>query len=191
MNITTSHTTTITLEHEKVGKVILPYEPTDPDDVIISDDGNTITYATFDPWQFDYEFPEGVDFVQGNPGYIHYCNNVQEWIDSIHETPHMNIFPVGVYEHGNIEYSLAGESMFSSDQFDYCVGAAIAIPGGPEGFTDPEGAARAILREYTDWCNGETYSIVTLTRNGDTWENDTDRGVIGYRNALEEVGAGA
>ena len=30
MNITTSHTTTITLEHEKVGKVILPYEPTDP-----------------------------------------------------------------------------------------------------------------------------------------------------------------
>jgi len=113
----------------------------------------------------EYKFPEGVEFIQFNNRHIHYNNNPQSWIDDHAEE---DLFPVGVYEHGVIEYSLAGTSMHSNDQFDYCVGGIIAIP---RDFFNTKEAARSILREYTDWCNGQVFIQVTgeLQPNG-TWE---------------------
>lgn len=178
MRTITTHTKTtnyITIESDdgseetyevdfSVTRIAAQFEP------FISEDGRTIRFALDESHRWvcnDYEWPEGVEFVQGNPLHHHYMceTEAREWIEQANADSNLAVFPVGVYEHGMVEYSLAGESGHSSDQWDYAVGAAIVIPTGPEGFTDPEAAARAILREYTDWCNGETYEVVELLKN--------------------------
>ena len=151
MEITTT-TRTTTTAHGIPGyeDVDLPMTPCEWIDPVV--DGDTLRFAVLDEYGGDWEWPEGVEFVQGNSRYVNYCDDVGEWLERVNEDDNLTVFPVGVYEHGLISYSLAGESIHSSDPWDYCVGACIAIPND---FTDPVKAARAILKEYTSWCNGE------------------------------------
>ena len=154
---TTKRTTITATDPAFPDGVELPWEP-DPYAPVVIEDG-VIRYLVHDEFGGDHEFPDGVEFIQANSRYIHYCNDVDEWLERVNEDDSLTVFPVGVYEHGAIQYSLAGESMHSNDPWDYCVGACIAIPND---FTDPKEAARAILKEYTAWCNGEVYLIVTV-----------------------------
>lgn len=151
-------------------------------DPVIADDG-TIRFAVLDehPWG-EYEFPDYVQFIQGNWRHLHYCNDPTSWMEEIHEDPTLDLYLVGVYEHGGIEYSLAGTSVYSADQFDYCVGAAIAIPNLEHeyGFTDTRETAKAILAEYTGWCNGECYVAVDFTKDPETGEWSETSSCSGY-----------
>ena len=170
------------------GRVIdLPLEASDFLDAFLSDDGTTFRYATHYDACNEWEWPEGVEFVQANPRNLHYVSDAEGWLEDVNSNPNLVVFPVGVYEHGNVSYSLAGESIHSGDQWDYCVGACIAIPSGPEGYTDPEAAARAILDEYSAWCNGDTYGIVELSLDPETGEPvgdyDAVYGIFGWEQA--------
>jgi len=122
-------------------------------DPYLDKEAGMVRFVTIDEYPMEYEFPEGVSFIQGNRDYLHYDNNPDQWIAD-HANDHL--FAVGVYEHGAIQYSLAGESFHSNDPWDYAVGAAIAIP---DDYTDPKEAARAILDEYTSYCNGAVYIV--------------------------------
>lgn len=105
-------------------------------------------------------------------------------------------FRVEKYAHGQVRWALTNESSRVDRQWDvapFC--AYIHVPVGPDGFTDPEGAARAWLAEYTDWCNGDIYGIchLTLLKNDyDPWwsvdpEDETCWGYIGEWNAAENM----
>ncbi len=62
-------------------------------------------------------------------------------------------FLLSYFEHGNCLWSLSGEGI--PCQWDTVNSAGILIaPTAHEANTD---TARAILKEYTDWCNGESY----------------------------------
>ena len=160
-----THTHTITYNDPDNGiSVELPVEP--ESDIHWDADNRVIRWATHDPYCDDYDFPEGVGFIQSNSRYVHYERDPQGWLDRMNDDPSMNVFPVGIYEHSGIDYSLAGESLHSSDPWDYCVGACIAIP---DDFTNPSEAARAILKEYTAWCNGWVYTV---------WEMNVDTEVF-------------
>ena len=187
MQITTSTYRSISLTDEVLGDVELPFEPTDSSDVFVSPDIGTFTYLVYAPDTCDdYEFGEGVEFVTGKRDSIYHCDDADAFFDKYKDDPNYSVFPVGVYEHGGIQYTLAGESIHANDQWDYCVGAAIAIP---HDFTNPEEAARAILNEFTSWCNGDVYGIVTMVQNdyGEWEEGDTCWGFIGYDYAREEA----
>lgn len=188
---TTVTTTTVTLDFgDEYEEVVVPIEPAEWIDPWINDLGTVLVYAAHDDYPMDYEWPEGVEFVQGNPNYAHHIssiNGANEWIAE-QEAAGKRVFPVGVYEHGGIDYSLAGESLHHRDQWDYCVGGAIAIPTD---YTDPEEAARAILADYTAWCNGDTYVIVSMHREDvdQPWSDDYDTigGYFGSSRTQEAV----
>jgi hypothetical protein len=170
------------------GRVIdLPLEAADFIDPFLSDDGTTFRYAShYDAGWGDWEWPEGVEFVQGNPRNVNYCDDPEVWVEDVNSDPNLDLFVVDVYEHGNILYSLSGGG--PQCEFDTARGgAAIAIPTGPEGYTNPEEAARAILSEYTAWCNGETYAIVELALDPATGEPvgdyDAVYGIFGWEQA--------
>jgi hypothetical protein len=134
----------------------------------LSEDGRTIRVALESDRDHDYEWPEGVEFIQGNGNYLYHLPETEagEWLERVNADENLALFLVGVYEHGLIRYALSGEGLHSTDPFDYAmVGAAIAIPTGPDGFTDPEAAARWILEEYTDWCNGSIYTVIELVKD--------------------------
>jgi hypothetical protein len=133
-----------------------------------SEDGRTIRVALESDGDEEYEWPEGVEFIQANRRYLNYLPDTEagEWLERVNSDENLALFLVGVYEHSLVRYSLAGEGLHSTDPFDYAmVGAAIAIPTGPKGFTDPEAAARWILEEYTDWCNGIFFTVVELVKD--------------------------
>jgi len=173
-------TTRYTAELPNGVTVDLPMEADEMVDPVLADDGTTLRYAVHYDDSWEYEWPEGVEFVQGNPHNLSYVSDPDEWIESVQDDH--DLFPVDVFEHGNILFSLSGTG--PQCQFDTARGGAcIAIPTGPEGYTNPEEAARAILSEYTAWCNGETYGIVELTIDpdtGDVLSEDTVYGILGW-----------
>lgn len=157
----------------------LPFEADEMVDPFLSDDGNTFRYAVSDECGHEYEFPEGVEFAQGNPGAIHYTSDVEGWLEGVNDDSGLTVFAVDVYQHGNIMFSLSGTG--PQCQFDTARGGAcIAIPND---FTDSESAASSILAEYTAWCNGDVYGLVEMKRDPATgqWaEGDSVWGFYGW-----------
>jgi hypothetical protein len=101
-----------------------------------------------------------------------------------------------VYEHGGISYSLAGAGMQS--QFDTARGGAVWVPGDLlrkdiEAHADPMARARECAKidaeQYTDWCNGNCYSIVVVTydKKGQQIDWNTCSGYVGDDNAYEAL----
>jgi hypothetical protein len=174
---TTVTTTEITLDYgDEYEDVVVPITPADWIDPWVNEEGTRLIYAAHDDCPMDYEFPEGVEFIQSNSRNMNYESDVEGWLERVNNDPGLVVFPVGVYEHGLVQYSLAGESMHSGDQWDYVVGACIAIPTD---YTDPESAARNILAEYTAYCNGDAYVIVSMERENADAEWSDDYEVIG------------
>lgn len=196
-NATTIRTHTVTttayLAELPNGVIVdLPMEADEMIDPALTDDGTTLRYGVhYDSW--GYDFPDGVEFVQGNPRNVNYNDDPDEWIESMQDDH--DLFPVDVYEHGQIMYSLSG----GGPQCDFDTargGACIAIPNErhESPFTDTRGAAADILAEYTAWCNGETYGIVELTLNsatGEVTDEDSVYGFYGWKQAEEACKAGA
>lgn len=181
-----NRSTTATLTDERlVAPVELPDIPLEEDesDIYISEDGTRIGYLLHDTDPMEYEFPEGVEFVQGNNRYYYYNNDPTSWMEGQVESG-SSVFLVGVYEHEGIEYSLAGTSLHSHDQWDYGINAAISISSD---FTNPEEAAKSILEEYTNWCNGQVFIVATGEKKGELWEWDYCGGYIGYKYAIETI----
>lgn len=58
------------------------------------------------------------------------------------------------FQHGLSIYSLTSDDRDVWDSRSSCV---LRVPLD---FADPEGAAKAILAEYTSWCNGDIYGVV-------------------------------
>lgn len=192
-NATTIRTSTIVTSSHYAelpdGSTIdLPYEADDIVDPFLSEDGNLFRYAVRDDDCREYDWQEGVEFIQGNPHSINYAGaeEAERWIEEM-SVDH-DLFSVDVYEHGNIMYSLSGTG--PQCQFDTARGGAcIAIPNEhhESPFTNTEEAAASILSEYTSWCNGDVYGIVEITRDPETgaWAEDDMAcwGVIGYEYA--------
>jgi hypothetical protein len=157
-------------------------------DPYISEDGNTVVLAVHDTGQVDYDFPEGVGFVQGNSSFIHFHKDIAAWVEDQQESG-LTVFPVGAYEHGLISYTVHGQRVYPDMQWDYGVVGAIAMP---EDYPEPLEAAQAILEEYSNWCNGSVYGIVTFENVDGTWE-DTDSvwGFIGSKYTQEVVSSGS
>ena len=198
-SVVTRHITTI--DGQEVETTAPVAEFIDP---YVSEDGNTVVVALTDDTGStlsEYEWPENVSFAQGNSSYHHYHNDADKWLRE-HDVDGFDVYLVGVYEHGQIMYSVHGESVHSGDQFDYAIGAAIALPTeANEGYTDTLAAARAILAEYTAWCNGDTYGIARLERKvtydlaghevlGDWVETDVVWGFLGSNHAQQVVNDG-
>ena len=170
--------TTHTYIYENDGDFIeLDHEPCDYIDPAMSEDGKTFAYAVEDNRYTPYDWQEGVEFIQGDRRVSRFNSDPESWAEGLKGTH--DIFPVGVYDHSLIQYSLSGESIYSNDQFDYAsVGGFIAIP---KDFTNTKDAARGILEEYTNWCNGYVYGVIVMERNDDCdWlEVDSCFGYIG------------
>lgn len=164
----------------------MPDEFIDP--FIRDEDGvRLVTYAVQDDDCRDYDWSEGVHFWQADPHHISPATR-EEAESSDH------VFLVERYEHGLVRYALVGEASQVDRQWDVGVVGLIGIPND---FTDPEGAARSILAEYTDWCNGNVYGIVTerfTADNGLGWTNlnegDACWGFIGGEYAQSVVNDG-
>lgn len=153
------------------------YDPVEHIDPYVNDEGTVVRFAIQDDCFGDYEWPEGVEFIQGNSRYGYYHNDPESWLEQFNEDPNYAVFPVGIYEHGLIHHCVHGDRWFPDMQWDYAVGGAIAIPIGPEGYTEPREAANSILEEYSAWCNGDVYAIVTyVKRDNGEWEMDNPVG---------------
>jgi hypothetical protein len=179
-----THTEHRYIDEEHGIDVVIPSRPEHDEDVLFDEENREIRYLTHDEtFAESYEWPEGIEFVQSNSRWANYTPDPEGWLERVNSDPTLDVYPVGVFEHGQVRYALAGESIHSNDQWDYCVGACIAVPNmvNGQGYTDTGKAARAILEEYTAWCNGEVYALWRV--NVDTSETDVVGGYIGWDQA--------
>lgn len=184
MNVSTTIIRNSTLTDNDGREFPLTHEPCDWIDPVIihTEQGATIRYALHDYAPMEWEWSEGVEFelfsdgyernqwiidnletcaecfsykehhVEGDADYDadpHDFRPVTEWTD--------RMFWVERYEHGNVCYALVGESSQIDRMWDVAQGVAIITIA--DDFTNPEEAARAMLKEYTSWCNGDVYGI--------------------------------
>lgn len=98
------------------------------------------------------------------------------------------VFIIEVYSHGLNSYSVAGEIDYPDRRWDVGIHGLYVCP---EDATDKPAFATAIMREYTDWCNGAVYGVIVrqIDADGNVIDGD-DRecwGFIGYDYAMTEV----
>lgn len=161
-------------------EVPLPFQPYD-NEVHVIDNGKSVSYIVHDDTACEYDWPEGVAFLD----HIVNVDDYNDWVDTFGDTD-ADFYPVGCYEHGSVAYTVHGDRTFPDMRWDYGIRAAIMIP---RDFTNTREAANAILSEYSDWCNGETYMVVTVdVYDPDNWY--TCRGFIGYDNANDAAASG-
>lgn len=76
-----------------------------------------------------------------------------------------NLVWIERYEHSLVCYAPIGESSQVDRQWDVAEGVAVIRFTKPETFGSPLlEVARGICEEYTSWCNGDTYGIVSFRR---------------------------
>lgn len=87
-------------------------------------------------------------------------------------------------EHGRCEWSLSVEGYRCP--WDSCSGAGVLIYRGDKSdLPNPERTARAIVAEYTAWCNGDCYGFRLIDEDGE--EVDSRWGFIGSEWAAEGI----
>jgi hypothetical protein len=100
------------------------------------------------------------------------------------------------YEHGQVRYGLRGETSAVDRQWDVTpIAGFMRADEDWSADSDLEAAARDTLRRYTDWCNGNIYSVVTVDYDGSVDEHGTFGhvdyemcgGYLGYNEAKEEL----
>lgn len=98
---------------------------------------------------------EWIDFADGY--------DRDQWKDEHGDEP--NLVWIERYAHGNVRYAPIGESSAVDRQWDVATGVAVIRFTKPDEFGQPLlEVARSICQEYTAWCNGELYGIVTYER---------------------------
>lgn len=184
MKISSSTITTHTIILDDGEEVVVDHAPTEMIDPIISEDGNTLVYASDQDADDDYDgFGDDTEvyFIQFNNHFIHHNDDPESFSETYGDS-HV-IFPVNYSEHGLCQWSLG---VAEKDWDTVPFAGLIAIPND---FADPEEAAKAFLEEYTDWCNGEIYGIIAMHRQEDgSWiEGDSCWGYIGDEHTKESM----
>lgn len=115
-------------------------------------------------------------------------------------------FFVDKYDHGQVHYSLRNSTWYPDRQWDVATGLIYVPPqhmqehyhkikyrrGGKEAArAELAKYAQSVLREYTDWCNGNVYGCVATVYDKDGEElldeRDACWGYIGWDYALESL----
>lgn len=111
---------------------------------------------------------EGFVFAQGNRDKFHYVSDAEAFLAQ-HDDDVEDWFVLDVYEHGLIQYSLAGKG--PQCQWDTARGGAIiGLRKGwfwPKGDERNRGAADDLAQAITDWANGSVHWFDVETVNGD------------------------
>ena len=156
----------------------VPFEPIeDSEKVTITGDKARVSFLAQDDatgWYFD-------DNDQGR--YINFdprCRGErldQEQAKELIEANPDRAFRIDKYEHSGCVYYRQGSSVEASipdKRWDVSTGAALYIV--PDDAPDPEKYCDAVMKEFTDWCNGEIYGIyhVNYTKVGDSWKQEGD-----------------
>lgn len=88
-----------------------------------------------------------------------------QWIEDNDDWDDGNNVWIERYEHSMVRYAPIGESSRVDRQWDVAQGVAVIRFLKPDIFGSPVlEVARAICGEYTDWCNGSVYGIITWRR---------------------------
>jgi hypothetical protein len=180
-----------------------------------NDDGSvTIRYAVQDNDPMEHEWQEGVEFLLFNSGGER-DEWIEENLDTCkcgwhlvqHDDDHRReahdcgfdgpcdepepatewtdrMFWVERYEHGLVNYALTNESSRVDRGWDVAPGVAVLTV--PDDVPDPEAFARAVLEEYTDWCNGDVYGVVEQTYHFDQRAEDSDGEPIGEWESVKD-----
>lgn len=184
MNFTTTTTTTHTitdLDGLPEDGIEVPIRPSYLDCARVVD--GTLYYAADDDYVMDYEWQEGVQFVDGSIDRLD-ADEMNDRLDAVDRDTH-DVYPVGKYDHGLVSYSRHGERQYPDMQWDYGVCGFIAVP---KDFTDTAAAADAILDEYTSWCNGAVYLLVEVPLD-DPDAYEVCGGFIGPESIESEIAA--
>jgi hypothetical protein len=165
-------------------------------DPFVRDEGDLrlVTYAVHDEFcdNSPLDDNEGVEFEEFRTEW-----DRDEWAQEQLDAG-LHVFVVDHFEHSCHIYRVLGrwedeKGNRGIDRWDSRPSCILALS---RDFTDPEGAAHAIMREYTAWCGGEVYGIVTesFRREGDEWvqveELDACWGFIGSEYAQQVVNEG-
>jgi hypothetical protein len=168
--MTITHNHTITYTHEEGWSIELPEAPLDyfhelPTDGVVVD-GNevrfivhddTLGYESFDDLYGDTEYIVFKDFSHKRNATAEMMN---ETIQNLRDEGY-NVYPVGKYEHGMVDYSIHGETTYPDMRWDYGIAGVIGV----KGLDEPMHNAALYLKAYTDWCNGSVYAVVTVHRD--------------------------
>jgi len=83
------------------------------------------------------------------------------------------IYPISLYEHSNVSYTLAGDG--NTCQFDSGICGFYIVHENEEtqDMTEDEikDCIRGELKEYTNWCNGEVYEFTLYDNDGNIEDN--------------------
>jgi hypothetical protein len=152
------------------------------------DDGNLVMgYITHDDSPSDYwTSAEGL----GEFREFTSQDDQDEWIAEQKDEGKVALI-VNKYEHGNVHYSVAGTVAYHHGSWDSAP-RAVFVPcdyvqeqyqkkvaaGEPEAEIEAwlKKDSNGILDEYSTWCNGGTYCIVS-----ETWEFDENTGALTYQ----------
>jgi len=175
MTITT--TTTITYTHEDGWSIEIPMTPCDhfyglpKDGVVVADDevrflvnDDSAAWNTFEDMYGQYPHIVFKDFSQDRSMTAEMFNDTIEELRADGYT----VYLVGKYEHGLVSYSLHSEAVYPDMQWDYAIAGVIGV----KDVADTETVARSHLQDYTAWCNGSVYTVVSVPRdNPDEWSS--------------------
>ena len=174
--------------------------------VTVKEGKAVVSYLCSDPdaggWYFD-EFDQG-EFINLDPRSM---GKKLELLDD--ESPRQaferlkgehpdRVFIINKYEHGLCRYYRQGDAATSAtipdQQWDVSHGCALLIV--PDDAPDPVKYCDAVMKEFTNWCNGDIHGICHATYHlipeSNTWVMDADSedscwGYIGYENAKQEL----
>ena len=94
-------------------------------------------------------------------------------------------FVIHKYEHGQCRYYRADDARTSAtipdQQWDVSHGAAFYI--APDDCPNPAEYCDSVMKEFTDWCNGEVYGVCHATY---TFKNTTGHKALPTQNSADE-----
>jgi len=164
-------------------QIKIPFTPCDhlhglPNDGVVNDD-NEIRFAVLDEVCCSFED------IFGDENIV-FLNNFTTGFDNFRDemtAKGYDIYRVGKYEHGYVQYSLYSE--FRTD-WDYGLAGLIAVN---KEIQDTLESATIYLDYYTDWANGNVYSVVAVSKD-DPDDYDCIGGFIGSSDTVNAVLSG-
>lgn len=159
------------------------------------DDGTIVlSWKVQDTDPMEYDWQEGVVFKDFRNHYDGGGQSARDAFiaDMIEKYGEEHVHLVEVYSHGLESFSRVDRGVAYPDrQWDVCAACVLVTP---DDVTSPTEFADAVLAEYTSWCCGDVYGVVSVDvpADYDGAELDCEAvwGMIGYEYADECVKAG-
>ena len=173
------------LQDKGWGSVPLPFMPLDyfglpKDGVVLCDE--TLVFLTHDENYVFEEPDEFIKFMPSNRPTSFYARGQIENFGDEMTAAGFKVFTVGKHEHGNVVYTLHNpEHQSDASSWDYGFGGYLAVS---QDIPNMEDAAAEYLKMYTDYVNGEVYTIVSVPLDSpDDWYSCG--GFIGLDHTIE------